>query len=118
MKKMKLLSFLWGLVLFAIFGLLTTFGILYNNKNKIYKDMEKTLVKATKKYVDSSFIYPKKDEKLRVDYMTLKENGLIKELAVGKNSCDGYVLVQNNDVVYKYKGFVKCRDYVTNNYED
>ena len=118
MKRMKLLSFLWGLILFSIFGLLTAFGIIYNNKNKIYKDMEGSLVNATKKYVEISFAYPKEKEKLRVDYTTLKENKLIDDLKVDKDKCNGYAIVQKNNIAYEYKGYVKCKDYTTKNYEN
>ncbi len=118
LKHMRRVSIIWGLLLVLIFGLLTTFGIIFNKKNKLYTDMEKDLEEATKKYVERSFSYPKDKEELKVTYTELKDSKLIEELKVEKEPCDGYVIVKKNDLVYKYKGYVKCPDYKTKNYEE
>ena len=110
MRQMRRLSIVWGLMLFLIVGLLTTFGIIYNNKNKLYKDMEKSLVAASKKYVDQSFSYPEEGKELQITYTTLKDSGF------NKKECDGYVIVKKKSGVYNYKGYVKCPEYQTKNY--
>lgn len=117
MKQMKRLSIVWGLLLVAIVALLTTFGILFTKKNKIYTDMEDQLVKGTKKYVERSFDYPKDNKELRIEYKVLKEAGLVSKLSVDKVECDGYSIVKKNGLVYEYKGYVKCPDYTTKNYK-
>lgn len=118
MKQMKKLSIVWGLILVSIVVLLTIFGILFNKKNKVYTDMEKSLVNATQKYVEKSFAYPKDNDELRVDYDQLKESGLIDKLEVNDNKCKGYVIVKKNELVYEYKGYVNCKDYKTKNYSE
>lgn len=115
-RQMRRLSIIWGLMLFLIVGLLTTFGIIYNNKNKLYKDMEKSLVAASKKYVDQSFSYPEEGKELQITYATLKDSGFIKKIAVNKKECDGYVIVKKKSGAYNYKGYVKCPEYQTKNY--
>lgn len=118
MKQMKRLTVIWGLILVGIVVLLTTFGIIFNKKNKVYTDMEESLVNATKKYVEKSFSYPKDGKELRVSFEQLKDSGLIKELKVDKDICDGYAIVKKNELVYEYKGYVKCKDYKTKNYSE
>ena len=117
MKQMRRLSIVWGILLVMIVGLLTTFGILFNKKNKLYKDMEDDLEAAAKKYVDQSFLYPKDGKQLKITYTTLKDNGFIDKLEVNKKACDGYVTIKNNELVYKYKGYLKCPEYQTENYK-
>lgn len=118
MKQMKKLTIVWGLIMVAIVALLTTFGILFNKKNKVYTDMEEDLVSATKKYVEKSFAYPKDGKELRVTFEDLNNSGLIDELKVGKDSCNGYAIVKKNELVYEYKGYVKCKEYKTKNYSE
>lgn len=118
MKQMKRLSIIWGALLISIVILLTVFGIIYNKKNKIYTDMENDLENATKKYIEKSFAYPKDNKELRVEYSDLKESNLIKELKVDGEKCNGYVIVKNNSMVYEYKGYVKCPEYKTKNYQN
>lgn len=116
LKQMKKISIIWGLIMVIIVILLIILGIIFNKKNKVYTDMEDNLVEATKKYVEKSFAYPKDDDELRVSYTQLKESGLIDEISINKNECDGYVIVKNNNLVYEYKGYVKCPEYKTKNY--
>ena len=118
MKQMRTLSIVWGMLLVLIVALLTTFGIIFNKKNKVYTDMEEDLVSATKKYVEKSFAYPKDDKELRVNYNDLKESGLIDKLEIDNKECDGYTIVKKNELVYKYKGYVKCPEYKTKNYKN
>lgn len=118
MKQMKIISIIWGSILILIVVLLTTFGIIFNKKNKVYTDMEENLVSATKKYVEKSFAYPEDGKELRVDFTDLKDSGFIKKLEIDKKTCDGYVIVKKNGLVYEYKGYVKCPEYKTKNYRN
>lgn len=118
MKEMRRISIIWGALLILIVALLTTFGIIFNKKNKVYIDMEKDLVSATKKYVEKSFAYPKDNKELRVNYADLKDSGLIDKLKINKTECDGYTIVKKNKLVYEYKGYVKCPEYKTKNYKN
>lgn len=118
LKQMRRLSIVWGAIMVAIITLLTIFGILFNKKNKVYKDMEETLVNASKKYVEKSFAYPKDDKELRITYETLRDDGLVEPLKINKKECDGYVIIKKNELVYEYKGYVKCDEYKTKNYSE
>lgn len=117
LKQMHRLSIAWGIILVGIMALLTVFGIIFNKKNKVYKDMEDALVDATEKYVEKSFAYPKDNKELKVEYDTLKNDGFIDTLKIGKDECDGYVIVKKNELVYEYKAYVKCKEYKTKNYK-
>ena len=118
MKEMKRLTVIRGIILVLIVALLTTLGIIFNKKNKVYTDMENNLVNATKKYVEKSFAYPKDGKELRVSFEELKDSGLINDLKVNNDKCDGYAIVKKNQLVYEYKGFVKCKEYKTKNYSE
>lgn len=118
MKEMKKLSIVWGVILVLIFGMLTTFGILYTKKVKPYKDMEKLLVDQTKKYVELEFSYPQNGEKLNVTLEQLQGKELVEELKHNDEACDGYVTIGKNGVAYEYKGYVKCTNYTTKGYQE
>ena len=49
---MRLISIVWGCILFLIVSTLTVFGFIYKNKIKKYEELESKLVNATEKYVD------------------------------------------------------------------
>ena len=53
-----------------------------------------------------------------MSFEELKDSGLIKDLKVNNDKCDGYVIVKKNQLVYEYKGFVKCKEYKTKNYSE
>lgn len=118
MKEMKKLSIVWGIILVLIFGMLTTFGILYTKKVKPYKDMERKLVDQTKKYVEIEFSYPQNGEEIKVTLEQLQGKTLIDELKHDDKVCKGYATIKKNGIAYEYKGYVKCNDYTTKGYQE
>ena len=119
LKQMKKLTIIWGACLLFMVAILLTIGIVFNKKNKFYMDMENKLENAAQKYVDQSFLYPKEDGKeLKVTYTELKESGFIKKIEVNNEECDGYVAVTKKDIAYHYKGYIKCPEYKTKNYQN
>lgn len=116
MNKLRTSWIIWGMIMFAIVILLFCFGIVFAKKNKVYKEQEKELVEITKMYVESSTWYPKKGESLKVDINELIENGLISDVVVNDDSCNGYINVINNGII-EYKAYLNCKNYKTHGYE-
>ncbi len=118
MDKMRKYSIIWGIMLFLIVALLTTYGFIYKKKTSVYKDLEAKLVDAEKKYVDAQFLYPDKNETLKTTSEELISNGYLDELKIKDQECLGYVVVNFEDSVYQYKGYISCAKYKTKGYEN
>lgn len=118
MKKNNILFVIWGVIVIALIGLLTTMGFMLKGKNEEYEKLEKRLKEATSSYVDHNFLYPDGDEKLKILSKDLVDNGFLKteELKVGKDVCIGYVILKK-DMVYEYDAFIKCNSYTTKGYQ-
>lgn len=117
MKEMRTISIVWGVFLVLIFGLLTTFGVLYKNKMKPYKDMERSLVDASKKYVEIEFSYPQDGSSLKISSADLQEKASLPELKHDDDVCEGYAVVKKKSGAYDYKGYIKCPSYTTKGFE-
>ena len=117
MKEMRKLSFVWGLMLVIVFGVLTFFALKWKNENEPYFKLEESLVSATKYYYESAYSYPNKGEQVRIKYKELKDNNMIESLSINDSECDGYVIVKNNGVI-EYNGYIKCENYTTKNYSE
>jgi heme/copper-type cytochrome/quinol oxidase subunit 2 len=118
MDKLKKYSIVWGLIVVLIFAFLTIFGFTYKEKTKPYKDLEKALVEAEKKYVDANFLYPQDGSELKTSASVLIENNYLDSLKKDDNECTGYATVLLNGTVYEYKGFIKCDNYTTKGYKE
>jgi len=83
--------------------------------NNAYKNLENKLEIAAKEYIEDfdisvSGLY-------KISLSTLKYHGYINELKDSDgNNCNGYVIIDNEDEVYNYKGYILCNDYQSNNY--
>ncbi len=116
MKELKRISIIWGLLLFAIFSLLTFFALKWKTKTNGYFELENKLVSNTKSYFESKYSYPNQGEKKIITFNELKENNIIDEIKYNDDNCDGYTLV-TYDKVIDFKGFIKCNNYTTKDYE-
>ena len=116
LRKMRIISIIWGMILFSIVFLLTAFGFVYKNKIKKYEELENTLEEKVKQYVEEKFLYPEDDKKLKITFKELKEEGKMSELKADDEECDGYTIVNNNGQVFKYQTYIKCNNYQTKNY--
>ncbi len=116
MKQLKIISIVWGLLILAIFLVLTFFALKWKNETMPYFKLEDSLVSATKKYYESKYSYPNKDESKYVTYKELKENNVLESLNNGDDTCDGYVRVTLKGAV-EYKAYIKCNKYKSKDYD-
>ena len=117
MKEMRIISIVWGLLLVAVFSVLTFFALKWKNETEPYLNLEESLVSATKKYYESAYSYPNKGEQVTIKYSELKSENAIESLSYNGDECDGYVVVKNNGVI-EYNGYIKCNNYTTKNYSE
>lgn len=117
LKKMRLISYVWGGCLFLLVAGLTAIGFVYKNKVKKYETLENKVQDALKKYSDEKFIYPEEGAEVKVTYQELKSNNYIDNLINDDEECDGYGLVLHVNGAFKYQAYVKCNDYKTKNYD-
>ena len=115
---MKKVTIVWAFIVLSLFAALTTYGILFTKQNKAYKELEKDLAEAGKKYGEIDFVYDNVGETgINVSFDDLKKEGLIETLEVEEDKCEGYVKIYKSDFVFEYKGFVKCSKYTTKGYD-
>jgi len=116
MKQLKIISIVWGLLLLAIFSVLTYFALQWKAKIYPYLLKEDEIVEKTKSYYESNHSYPNKGEEVIITFDELKEHNVLEELKVNDDSCTGYVIVKNTGVI-DYKGYIKCENYTSKDYE-
>jgi len=95
-----------------IFTLLTIMALNWKNKYMPYKDAEKEIRLLAQKYKDASTV----PDGGKVTLQELIDAGLISELKVKDEVCEGYVKIEKTGGVYKHIGFVKCENYTTKGY--
>ena len=115
MNKIKRMYIIWGMLVIGIFIILTIF--MYKNKTSAYKELEKQLAEASKKYVEVKFSYPNSGESVKVTIEQLKAMNLIEELKINDETCNGYAIISRPSTVFEYKGYVTCQNYTTKGYE-
>ncbi len=118
LNKINKMYFVWGIVVFLIFVLLTIFGFMYKNKTSFYKSLEEKLVNAEKKYADAKFLYPQNGETVKITAKEMIEYGALDSLEYDGEICDGYATVQKKGTVFDFKGYVSCKNYKTKGYEN
>lgn len=118
MKKMNIYLVIWVIIIVILVALLTVFGFLYKDKNKIYKELENKIVEAEKKYVDAKFLYPQGNQVLKTKIEELKNEKYLEDTKVNDEDCTGYIEVYLDGTVYKYKSYIKCDNYETKGYEE
>lgn len=81
-----------------------------------YLDVETKLSDAAKRYVNDNNLISN-GEKITITYGALRLSGYIdKLLDKNGNECNGYVLVDNTDLINTFTSFISCPNYTTNNY--
>lgn len=111
LKKMRLISIIWGTILFLIFAALTAFGIVYKKQTQEYKDFEKKVEEITKGYVEEKNLYFETEGKITLEEL-IEENKL-ETTNVKENECNGYVTIDNMD----YKAYISCGKYKTRGFK-
>ena len=105
----------WTITLLIIITGLTVFG-LYIKKGTINTLMEDALVEQAKKYFGLyPSAYPTFGNEKKMSLNELIDEGYDPELEEG---CDGYIIVKNEEMGFKYYPFVICPNYTTDGYEE
>lgn len=112
---MKKILGMWIVVAVLMVGTLTYVGFKLTENNKIYKEAENNLKEAAEGYAG---YYPNiLKNNLIIKNEELIEKGFNKEIKVYTEKCDGYVLIKRQGVIYKYKPYIKCKEYTTKGYK-
>ena len=117
MKKSTIIYF----ILFAITLTFLTILIAGNNlRTKPYRELESNVVLAMKKYYGQDTNLkklPKNNEKAKITIKELKDFGLDINTKIKDDNCEGYGVVSGLKVSHEYHAFIKCKKYITKNYE-
>lgn len=116
MDKMKKTTIICISLVILLFIALLSIGIIYKNKSKKYKNLENLLVEKAKTYTATDFNFPLNREEIIITFKEMKNAGIIKNLEIENQKCDGYVIMTFNNVT-EYKGYVKCDKYKTHNFD-
>ncbi len=115
MKKTNTLFTIWGIIVVVILALLTFIGFKLKDNDNNYAKVEDKLKDSAEKYVDYKFLYPKEGNETKVTSKELIENEFLDELKYEDDVCEGYVIVKL-DGAYKYKSYIKCKNYTTKDF--
>lgn len=116
LKKMKVISILWGMILFTLLILLVAASIIFKEKSKKYEEEENRFKEVVKSYVEDNNLYPDKNKSLKVEDSELIDANLMESIIVNNDECRGYVIITNKKNNYEYKAYIKCKKYITGNY--
>ena len=113
LKRMRLISVIWGLVMLILVVGLTIIGMMYKSNVQKYKDAEQALVSAAKKHLEEKSVEIDNSIKYSKEELADELDATQKEIL---NECDAYVKVEKKKNTYDYKGYIKCDKYKTRNY--
>lgn len=116
LKKMKVISILWGMILFTLLILLTACALIFKHKSKIYEEVSNDFANQVKEYVETNNLYPNLDSTIKIEDSELIDKNLMETIIVNGDTCKGYVIVSNKNDNYDYKPYIKCKKYITGNY--
>lgn len=116
LKQMRMISIIWGSILFFIVIALTAFGFFYKKQTKVYKDFENLLAEKTEEYVTELALL--EEDKFRITLEELKENNKIDTIIVNDKICEGYIEINYKKEKYTYTPFIKCGNYKTKGFKE
>ena len=112
---MKKVLIIWIPIAVVLVGALTYIGFSIKNQNAPYKKLEKELEKQAIALIGEKPAILSNGNKLEInDFIN---NGYSINMVVGKDTCDGYVIVTKTLSIYKYTPYIKCNNYTTNGYK-
>lgn len=112
---MKKITIIWTITLVVIVAGLTVIGFKIKEEN-INEIMEESVVEQAKKYLGMyPGLFPTLGKTIKLDAEKMKSEGYDSELEDG---CTGYALVENKNVGFTYKGYIKCEEYTTKGYSE
>lgn len=115
MKKFRKFTILWGIILIMIFILFTLYSIKLDKKIKEYRNLEMYFANAVAEYNDTKKDYPKTIEVINFSLSDAIEKGIVSELKIDDDICDGYVKIANDEIV-TYTPYISCKNYTTKGY--
>lgn len=116
LRRMKIISIIWGMFLVTLFIVITAFALKFKNNSKKYLELANEFSKKAQKYVEDNNLYPEKDSILKISRNDLINNNYLEKLEIDDDKCDGFVIV-NNKEIYEYKAYLKCDKYISAKYE-
>lgn len=116
LKRMKVISIIWGMFLVTLFIIVTIFAFKFKSNSKKYLGLGEEFSSKAKEYVEDNNLYPEKSDNLKITKSDLIENGYLEELEINDDVCDGFVIVSYKDN-YEYKAYLKCNKYISAKYE-
>ncbi len=116
LRRMKIISIIWGMFLVTLFIVITAFAFKFKNNSKKYLELGEYFSSKTQEYVEDNNLYPSNEETIKVTKSDLVDNEYIEELAVDNDICEGFVIVINKKN-YEYKAYLKCDKYKSAKYD-
>jgi len=115
LKKMRMISVIWGIVLFVIVVGLTVIGLLYKKQSKEYQVFESEMSQKAMEYMEKKGL--DFEEGLKISLQELEEEGLLEIKPIKDNHCEGYVITKSENKREKYIPYLDCGKYKTSGYE-
>ena len=107
MKKFRKFTIAWGIILVLIFILFTMYSFKLDKKIKKYHELEEYFATSVSEYSDAKKNFSLSDA---------IEKGIVTELKIDDDICDGYVKIANDEIV-TYTPYISCKNYTTKGYE-
>ncbi len=103
-------------LLVAVFFISKLYGSLEGSVgNKYYMDLVASLESSARSYINEKDISVNGEYK--ISYETLKDAGYIENLEdIDGNKCNGYVIINRENNINKYNGYISCKNYKSPNY--
>ncbi len=116
MKKFRKFTILWGVILVSIFVLFTMYSFKLDKKIKEYRSLEEYFANAVAEYNNKNKDYPKTIEVINFSLSEAIEKGVVSQLKIDNDICDGYVKIANEEIV-TYTPYISCKNYTTKGYK-
>ena len=99
-----------------IFILFTMYSFKLDKKIKKYHELEEYFATSVSEYSDAKKDYPQTIEVINFSLSDAIEKGIVTELKIDDDICDGYVKIANDEIV-TYTPYISCKNYTTKGYE-
>ena len=103
------------MILVFIFVLFTMYSFKLDKKIKEYHYLEEYFANAVAEYNNTRKDYPQTIEVINFSLSEAIEKGVVSELKIDDDICDGYVKIANDEIV-TYTPYISCKNYTTKGY--
>lgn len=117
---MKKLTIVWIILIILLVTTLGIIGINVSKRTKPYKALENDIVEAMKIYYGQDTNLkklPTTNKTHKVTIGELEAFGINVNNIINGDTCEGYGIVTGKKVSYGYKAYIKCGNYISNNYD-